>query len=362
MFFHSKYWLLSLIIILSCEGPLFEIPAEPDTTPPIVVITNPADRAILSDSVLVTIFATDNDEVELVQLFINDSLVLDSAKAPYEYKWNTADYEEDEFHNLRARAVDFAQNDNQTSPVRVTVDNIDNIKPTGSLLYPFSGQILNGSVSIIAEANDNDSLKSVVYYINGDSVGVKNSPPFIYEWDTTLEYDDYYYGDEADTNKLAYIIANDTLSVGVSNYLCEDEDYFEYCMEFVSEDINGLDQLEDIQSLRLYQGIVFTHGTFTAIAPEDGILPDQFNLYANYPNPFNPVTTIRFDVGINPGDKTTIKIYDISGRNVAILINEKLQTGAYEVQWNAHGFSSGVYFAEFVSGLTRQTQKMILLK
>ena len=193
MFFHSKYWLLSLIIILSCEGPLFEIPAEPDTTPPIVVITNPADRAILSDSVLVTIFATDNDEVELVQLFINDSLVLDSAKAPYEYKWSTADYEEDEFHNLRARAVDYANNDNQTSPVRVTVDNIDNIKPTGSLLYPFSGQILNGSVSIIAEADDNDSLKSVVYYINGDSVGVKTSPPFIYEWDTTLEYDDYYY-------------------------------------------------------------------------------------------------------------------------------------------------------------------------
>ena len=193
MIFRSKYWLAILVLLLSCEGPLFEIPPEPDTPAPLVVITNPADQAILSDSVLVTIYASDNDEVKLVQLYINDSLVLDSAEAPYEYKWNTAEYAEDEFHNLRARAVDYANNDNQTSPVRVTVDNKDNIKPTGSLLYPFSGQILNGSISIIAEAADNDSLKSVVYYINGDSVGVKTSSPFIYEWDTTLEYDDYYY-------------------------------------------------------------------------------------------------------------------------------------------------------------------------
>jgi len=193
MIFRSKYWLIIQVLFLSCEGPLFEIPPEPDTTAPLVVITNPADQSTLSDSVLVTIYASDNDEVKLVQLYINDSLVLDSAEAPYEYIWDTKEYAEDEYHNLRARAVDYANNDNQTSPIQVTVDNKDNIKPTGSLLYPFSGQILNGSISIIAEAADNDSLKSVVYYINGDSVGVKNSTPFIYEWDTTLEYDDYYY-------------------------------------------------------------------------------------------------------------------------------------------------------------------------
>ena len=193
MIFRLKYSLIGLIVLLSCEGPLFEIPPEPDTTAPLVVITNPADRAIIADTCLITIYASDNDEVKLVQLFINDSLVLDSAEAPYQYRWNTFDYEEDEFHNIRARAVDYANNDNQTSPIQVTVDNQDNIKPTGSLLYPFSGQVLNGSISIIAEAADNDSLKSVVFYINGDSVAVLNSSPFIYEWDTTLEYDDYYY-------------------------------------------------------------------------------------------------------------------------------------------------------------------------
>jgi uncharacterized membrane protein YvbJ len=68
----------------------------------------PADQGVLSDSVLVTIYASDNDAVKTVQLYINDSLVLDSAEAPYQYFWNTLDYAEDQFHNLRARAVDFA--------------------------------------------------------------------------------------------------------------------------------------------------------------------------------------------------------------------------------------------------------------
>ena len=83
-----------MVLFLSCEGPLFEIPSEPDTTAPLVVITNPADNATLSDSVLVTIYSSDNDEVKLVQLFINDSLVLDSMEAPYEYNCNTKEYTE----------------------------------------------------------------------------------------------------------------------------------------------------------------------------------------------------------------------------------------------------------------------------
>ena len=122
MLYRINYLLIAFLFILSCEGPLFEIPPEPDTTAPLVEITNPADQGVLSDSVLVTIYASDNDAVKLVQLYINDSLVLDSAESPYQYNWNTKEYLEDEYHNLRARAVDFAGNDNQTSPVRVLID------------------------------------------------------------------------------------------------------------------------------------------------------------------------------------------------------------------------------------------------
>lgn len=193
MVIRLNYFVIMFIFLLSCEGPFFEIPPEPDTIAPLVEITNPADQGVLSDSVLVTIYASDNDAVKLVQLFINDSLVLDSAEAPYQFSWNTVNYAEDQYHNLRARAIDFAGNDNQTSPIRVIVDNNDNIKPTGSLLYPFSGQTLNGSINIMADAADNDSIQSVVFFINGDSVGVRTTSPFSYNWDTALEFDDYSY-------------------------------------------------------------------------------------------------------------------------------------------------------------------------
>ena len=175
------------------------------------------------------------------------------------------------------------------------------------------------------------------------------------------EHDDYY-GDEVDTTELAYFIDGDTLTMEASFDPCEDEDSFEECIESASEEIAGLDELEDIESLRLNMGRVLTPGSFTAVDPGDGSLPQEFSLYANYPNPFNPVTTIRFDVGMNSGNNTILRVYDITGRNVATLINGQLQTGTYEVQWDARGFPSGLYFSELISGTKRQTQKMILLK
>ena len=193
MMIRLKYLFLALIVVMACEGPIFEIPASEDTTAPLVTITNPADQAVLSDTILVTIYAFDNAGLNNVQLFIDDSLVFDSTEAPFEYLWKTTEYAEDEYHHLKAKASDDNGNDNQTSPISVMVDNIDNILPTGTLLYPFSGQTLNGTVNIIAEAADNDSIRSLVFYINGDSVGVANSEPFMYEWDTTLEYDDHFY-------------------------------------------------------------------------------------------------------------------------------------------------------------------------
>jgi len=176
------------------------------------------------------------------------------------------------------------------------------------------------------------------------------------------EEDDDYYEDWVDTTELAYFIDGDTLLMEASFDPCEYENSFEECIEFASEEIAGLDELEDIESLRFYMGRLLTPGSFTAIDSEDGVLPEEFNLYSNYPNPFNPVTTVRFDVGQNSGNNTILQIYDITGQNVATLINGQLQTGTYEVQWDARGFASGIYFSELISGSSRQTQKMVLLK
>jgi hypothetical protein len=71
-------------------------------------------------------------------------------------------------------------------------------------------------------------------------------------------------------------------------------------------------------------------------------IPKQYALHQNYPNPFNPITNIGFDV--KDLGFVTLKIFDMLGREVATLVNEEKTAGSYQVQWNAEGFVSGIYF------------------
>ncbi len=87
---------------------------------------------------------------------------------------------------------------------------------------------------------------------------------------------------------------------------------------------------------------------------------NTFSLNQNYPNPFNPTTKIKYSI---PSEsKTTLKVYDILGNEVATLVNSEKQAGTYEVEFNAASLSSGVYFYKLQSGGFLQTRKMIVLK
>jgi hypothetical protein len=72
-------------------------------------------------------------------------------------------------------------------------------------------------------------------------------------------------------------------------------------------------------------------------------VPSGFALEQNYPNPFNPTTTIRFSV--QETQTILVKVYDLLGRDIVTLVNEKLRPGSYEMVWNASSIASGVYFA-----------------
>lgn len=86
----------------------------------------------------------------------------------------------------------------------------------------------------------------------------------------------------------------------------------------------------------------------------------DFHLYQNYPNPFNPTTAISYDLP-NSSD-VTLQIYDITGRLVETLVNQHQNAENYQVQWNASGYSSGVYFYRIQAGNFIQVRKMLLLK
>jgi photosystem II stability/assembly factor-like uncharacterized protein len=89
--------------------------------------------------------------------------------------------------------------------------------------------------------------------------------------------------------------------------------------------------------------------------------PNQFLLSQNYPNPFNPTTTIEFTLAEDAF--TTLKVYDIIGREVVTLVNENLQAGVlHQATLNANKLSSGMYFYRLESGRQTQVKKLILLK
>jgi len=89
-------------------------------------------------------------------------------------------------------------------------------------------------------------------------------------------------------------------------------------------------------------------------------VPTNFRLQQNYPNPFNPVTNIKFDLPKREFVKLVIN--DITGKEVALLVNEELDPGVYSVNWNAENQTSGIYFYRFISGNFTEVRKMIVLK
>lgn len=98
----------------------------------------------------------------------------------------------------------------------------------------------------------------------------------------------------------------------------------------------------------------------TSIEQLPETIPTEFALKQNYPNPFNASTTIRYDV---PKEiNVTITVYDIMGHEVAELVNEKHNAGAYQVVWNANGTASGVYFYRISAGDFTSVRKFILMK
>ena len=97
----------------------------------------------------------------------------------------------------------------------------------------------------------------------------------------------------------------------------------------------------------------------------ENIIPTKYSLLQNYPNPFNPTTKIKFQIPSDVKSHTPdvkLIIYDITGREIQTLINEKLNPGTYEVTFDGSNLPSGVYFYQLRAGDFVNTKKLILLK
>ncbi|MBN8569945.1 MAG: T9SS type A sorting domain-containing protein [Ignavibacteria bacterium] len=123
-------------------------------------------------------------------------------------------------------------------------------------------------------------------------------------------------------------------------------------MKFLNSNIGYL-----IGSDKVYKTVI---GGGLGVAFNSSLIPIEISLLQNYPNPFNPTTKINFD--LKSSAFAMLRVYDITGREVRTLVNEKLSAGSYSYDFNASELPSGVYFYQLQTDGFIETKKMILLK
>ena len=162
-----------------------------DDIHPTAVVTSPASGAIVDGNVLIETLVTDNLEIDKVEFFINnESVYTDSIGSNYSFLWETDTLPDDEHYVLAVIAYDLVGNEGPSTAITVYLDNDDNVLPHGSILYPYAGQIVSGVETVSINAEDNNSIDTVEFYINNILVFSDGTHPYEYDWDTNLEMED----------------------------------------------------------------------------------------------------------------------------------------------------------------------------
>jgi len=136
--------------------------------------------------------------------------------------------------------------------------------------------------------------------------------------------------------------------------------YYVWTEEFGKLSKKKLGVIEYSLRACVINGIVYGDTNFTALSVNSDIPEFTYGLFDNYPNPFNPKTSIQYVVG--GWQFVTLKVYDVLGNEIATLVNEKKQSGSYEIEFSAKGLPSGIYFYQLSAGNFVETKKMLLLK
>ena len=226
----------------------------------------------------------------------------------------------------------------------------------------------NGGTSWFSQSSGtNNGLRDIDFFDSYNGIIVGDSGKILQTTDGGIHWEQKFSGTINDLYNVFYIDLNKVFIVGDLGIILGSSDSGSNWICVASQTQNPL--LNSIFFTDVNQGIaVGTDGII--IRTKSGGLTDvidnvynvssKYSLEQNYPNPFNPTTTINYE--IPERGFVTLKVYDILGREVTILINEEKPAGSYEVQFTASGLTSGIYFYQIKAGEYSETKKMILLK
>jgi hypothetical protein len=133
----------------------------------------------------------------------------------------------------------------------------------------------------------------------------------------------------------------------------------------------GFTLIPTINSLSISNGYIFSgtlahsvwlrsYSEITGIQKISELVPSSYFLSQNYPNPFNPITNIRYEL-LKSG-LVNLVVFDVLGREIELLVNEKQNAGTYEITFNASQYSSGIYFYRLTTDNFSDTKKMLMIK
>jgi photosystem II stability/assembly factor-like uncharacterized protein len=252
--------------------------------------------------------------------------------------------------------------------IDVSFPSVDTAFATGSKgLLRSTNSGVNWTIMVNGNANTGFTglqfFNSTTGYIAGwTSYGIYSSVKLIKTYDGCLTLDTFSYGysriNFSDLNNgIGYSILGNpkkTTNGGIS--------WTSFDFNGISNTLNG--------AFNVNQNVAYFVGDFGAIIKADNVvtninntehnISDNFLLQQNFPNPFNPLTIINYQLAIN--NAVSLKVYDALGKEVAILVNEKQNAGSYSVEFNGKGLPSGIYFYKLEAGDFVETRRMVLLK
>ena len=158
-----------------------------DQTPPAVAITSPADGNRIRGTVTFTASASDASGVDHVDFLVNGVPVCTATTSPYSCAYDTTT-QPDSVIAVTARAVDTAGNVGLSAGHNYTVSNsvpLDTTSPTVAVTGPADGSTVNRTVTLTADATDNDAVSEVLFYVNGMQIGATDTAPYQVSWDTS---------------------------------------------------------------------------------------------------------------------------------------------------------------------------------
>jgi len=173
-----------------------------------------------------------------------------------------------------------------------------------------------------------------------------------YTGEGNIDMDPFFADGNFNLSDTSYCVGNGKDSVNVNRvwYISPETDYNGNVRP------HSVDEFVDMGAIESpYERVIIDD-----ISGLDLLIPHKFELLQNYPNPFNPVTAIGYQ--LSAISDVELSIYNLLGQNVVTLVSEKQKEGHHQVEWDASGFASGVYYYRIEAGEFQDVKKMILLR